>query len=208
MKKTCVLLVLFFLLLTYLGLEAESLSYPVMPNSEQLVRGYCSRVVDGDTAYFEIVENGIPVAHSYRFIGVDAPETVHPDMLVQPHGVDASDFTKEMLQNQWVYIEYDIQQTDRYSRHLCYVWLEDGTLFNMTLLEQGYGKFLVYPPNVKYSGFLVAAQKAAKQSLLGIWALITAEELAIDLTNITTEGLLSLQVRIEEELKVRSVVVE
>jgi hypothetical protein len=45
-----------------------------------------------------------------------------------------------------------------------------------------YGKFLVYPPNVKHSGFLVKAQKAAKQLLLGIWAPITAEELNIDLT--------------------------
>ena len=196
-------LVLAALLLALLATSAQA-AHPAMPDPDRLVRGYCSRVVDGDTAWIEVVEDAIPVAHTYRLIGVDTPETVHPDKPAQYYGREASAFTAETLQNQWVYIEYDLEKTDDYKRHLGYVWLEDGTLFNLTLLEQGYGKFMVIAPNVRYSAFFIAAQKAAQKAELGIWAPAPASVTQIDLKGMTVEELQALQARITDELQNRS----
>jgi micrococcal nuclease len=35
--------------------------------------------------------------HKVRLIGVDTPETVHPEKPVEPFGPEASDFTKKKL---------------------------------------------------------------------------------------------------------------
>ena len=200
MRKALALTALLLVLLVTPALAA----HPAMPDPDKLVRGYCSRVVDGDTAWIEVVEDAIPVAHTYRLIGVDTPETVHPDKPPQFYGKEASAFTAETLQDKWVYIEYDLEQTDDYKRHLGYVWLEDGTLFNMTLLEQGYGKFMVIAPNVRYSAFFIAAQKAAQKAQVGIWAPAPASVLLIDLKSMTLEELQILQTRITDELYKRS----
>ena len=200
MRKALALTVLLLVLPVF----SAQAAHPAMPDPDKLVRGYCSRVVDGDTAWIEVVEDAIPVAHTYRLIGVDTPETVHPDKPAQFFGKEASAFTAATLQNKWVYIEYDLEKTDDYKRHLGYVWQEDGTLFNMTLLEQGYGKFMVIAPNVRYSAFFIAAQKEAQKAEAGIWAPAPAKVMQIDLKGMTLEELQALQARITDELQNRS----
>lgn len=204
MRKVAFVLFLIICMLVSAGYASESLPRPPMPDTSDLIRGFCSRVVDGDTAYFEIVENGIPVAHSFRFIGVDTPETVHPDKAPQPYGKEASAFSTEVLLRNWVYIEYDIKKTDDYNRHLCYVWLEDGTLFNMMLLEKGYGKLSVYPPNIKYVDYFVLAQKASKAQKAGIWTPANGGNIGVDLDVLSDEELLLLREKLEEEIMDRS----
>lgn len=157
MKKLLIILLLFTL---------TASAAPIMP--DDLLEVVCVRVVDGDTAWFEDVDEY--VVHKVRFIGIDTPETVHPDMPEQPFGKEASAFTTATLLGQTAYLEYDIEPHDRYDRHLCYVWLEDGTLFNLALIEQGYATLMTYPPNVKYVDYFVAGQKAAREQRLGLWA--------------------------------------
>ncbi len=182
---------------------AEPAYRPVMPDPAALLRGYCSRVVDGDTAWFEVTQSGVPVAHSFRLIGVDTPETVHPDRPVEPWGAQASAFTAQALEGRWAYLEYDIEKTDAYGRQLAYVWLEDGTLLNYTLLEQGLGRFLVIAPNVKYSAHLIAAQKAAQAAGAGLWSPRPALGIDIDLKALSVAELLALQGMIAGELALR-----
>ncbi len=42
-----------------------------------------------------------------RLLGVDTPETVHPNKPVQFYGKEASNFTKESLTGKSVWLEYD-----------------------------------------------------------------------------------------------------
>ena len=58
------------------------------------------RVVDGDT----IIVEGVG---SVRLIGVDTPETVHPNRPVEFFGKEASAFTKRLLEGKQVRLEYD-----------------------------------------------------------------------------------------------------
>lgn len=104
------------------------------------------RVVDGDT----IVVNYNGIEEKVRLIGVDTPESVHPDSSKNGEaGLAASEYTKNRLDGQEVELEFDVQQRDMYGRLLAYVYI-DGVMFNKTLLEDGIANLATYPPNIKY----------------------------------------------------------
>jgi len=134
---------------------------PSIPNTAE--KALVSRVIDGDTIQ---LDDGRKV----RLIGVDTPETVHPQKEVEYYGKEASDFTKSILEGKEVYLEYDIQPTDKYGRTLAYVWLSDGTLFNELLVLKGFAQVATFPPNVKYVERFTAAQKQAMEANTGLWA--------------------------------------
>ena len=87
-----------------------------------------TRVVDGDT----LVVNIAGQEERVRLIGVDTPETVHPQKPVEYFGKEASAFTKGIAEGQSVRLEADPQNTnrDKYRRLLRYVYLPDGRLLN------------------------------------------------------------------------------
>ncbi len=104
------------------------------------------RIVDGDT----IVINYNGAEEKVRLIGVDTPESVHPDASKNTEaGKTASAYTTELLTGKSVSLEFDVQERDKYGRLLAYVYL-DGVMVNKTLLETGYANIATYPPNVKY----------------------------------------------------------
>ncbi|MFW5757614.1 MAG: thermonuclease family protein [Bacteroidota bacterium] len=125
------------------------------------------RVVDGDTFW---VEDGTEKGMKVRLIGVDTPETVHPQKPVEFYGKEASDFVKKMLEGKKVKLEYDVQEKDRYGRTLAYVYLEDGTFLNAELVRQGYAQVMTIPPNVKFSELFLDLQKKAREGELGLWS--------------------------------------
>ncbi|MDE7054421.1 MAG: thermonuclease family protein [Oscillospiraceae bacterium] len=104
------------------------------------------RVVDGDT----IVVNYNGVEEKVRLIGIDTPESVHPDNSKNTDaGFAASEFTKAYLTGEKIELEFDVQQRDQYGRLLAYVYF-NGEMFNEKLLRTGYANIATYPPNVKY----------------------------------------------------------
>jgi len=104
------------------------------------------RVVDGDTIIIDM--DG--VNERVRFIGLDAPESVHADETKNTEeGRLASEFTKEMLEGQMVTLEFDMQERDPFGRILAYVYLGDE-MFNKTLIREGHADAITYPPNLRY----------------------------------------------------------
>lgn len=124
-----------------------------------------SRVVDGDT--LKIVYNEKEV--SVRLIGIDTPESVHPDSNKNvPEGRLAADFTRRALEGKEVFLEFDISESDRYGRLLAYVWTEDG-MFNKALLKAGMASVYTYPPDVKYAEEFMELEKEARKNKIGLW---------------------------------------
>ncbi len=68
-------------------------------------------------------------------------------------------------------LEFDQEREDQFGRLLAYVHLSDGTLFNETLLRQGYAQLYIVPPNDKYEARFTAAQQEARDANRGLWAL-------------------------------------
>ena len=143
--------------------------------NSDIVSGFVARVVDGDTAVIRV--NGSD--RRVRFLGVDTPETVHPKKGVQPYGKEASNFSKDTLTGRQVWLEYDKNPTDRYDRHLAYIWLKKPAkinddsirrdMYNATLLAKGYAKVMIIKPNNRYEKLFRQIESEAKSAKLGMW---------------------------------------
>lgn len=123
-------------------------------------------VVDGDTIKIETGE-------TVRYIGIDTPETVHPDKPVQCYGKEASDKNTTLVEGKIVELEKDISEKDKYGRLLRYIWLGD-MLVNETLVREGYAQSSSYPPDIKYQDRFLAAQKLAREEQKGLWGAVCA----------------------------------
>lgn len=124
------------------------------------------RVVDGDT----IVVDFNDTKERVRFIGVDTPETVHPELGEEPFGKEASDYTKQRLEGQTIELEFDVQERDQYGRLLAYIWIGNEHL-NATMLKEGYATLSTWPPNVKYVDEFTQYQKQAREAQKGLWGI-------------------------------------
>jgi micrococcal nuclease len=161
-RKTIILLLLLLILVSILCIY-----YYILSNGDIELKGpyQVVRIVDGDTIILDI--NGIN--ERVRLIGIDTPESVHPDPDKNvPYGKAASDFTKSMLENNQVQIELDVQERDQYGRLLAYVYY-DGEMFNKILLKEGHAVVATYPPNIKYVDDFTDLQEKARKEGKGLW---------------------------------------
>ena len=113
------------------------------------------RVVDGDTIVV-ILDNE---EQTVRLIGINAPESVHPDESRNtPEGQAASDYVSELMDGvDEVYLEFDQEKYDSYDRLLAYVFYFDGDeliMLNKRILDAGYADPLIIAPNTRYSKLL------------------------------------------------------
>jgi endonuclease YncB( thermonuclease family) len=140
-------------------------------------------VTDGDTIKVSIEGT----TKTIRMIGMDTPETVDPRKPVQCFGKEASNKTKATLLNQMVRLESDPTQgeLDKYQRLLRYVFLEDGTNFEKSMIEQGYAHEYTYDTPYKYQTEFKAAQKEARDNQRGLWNPATCNG-TTDSTSLTT----------------------
>ena len=127
-----------------------------------------SRVVDGDTVEITPAVDGLT---QVRLIGVDTPETSHPTYGEQPYGQQAKEFTASRLEEERVALNFDVEKVDPYGRLLAYVWLANGSMFNETLVKEGYAQVATFPPNVKYTDRFLQAQRDAREAGRGLWGL-------------------------------------
>jgi micrococcal nuclease len=125
-------------------------------------------VNDGDTI---VVGEPDGSSKTVRLIGVDTPETVDPRKVVQCGGKEASDHTKAVMKNAKVRLapDPDDSDTDKYGRLLRYVYLEDGTLYNEQLIQQGYGFAYTIFGFSRLDQFK-ADQRTAQAAGRGIWS--------------------------------------
>ena len=122
-------------------------------------------VVDGDTILVRFGGNKERV----RLIGVDTPETHHPEKAVQCYGQAATDYLQMKLDGEDVRLEADSTNTnrDRYDRLLRYVYL-DEELVNESIIRDGYGFAYTLFPFQKIDDFKLAQEHAATNNL-GLW---------------------------------------
>ena len=126
-----------------------------------------TRIIDGDTV--EIRYGG--KLTSVALIGVDTPETVHPQKPVEPYGKEATTFIRNLLLGESVYLRFDGDKTDKYGRMLAYLYrAPDGLFVNLEIVRQGYGKvYTVFP--FKHKSVFQHYSGQAQQARRGLWGL-------------------------------------
>ena len=121
------------------------------------------RAVDGDTL---LLESG----HRVRLLGVDTPETKHPEKPEQRFGKEAADFTALWVNRKPVRLVFDRERLDRYDRVLAWVYVDD-TCLNVELVRAGLSPAIVRSPlRADLRKILLAAEVEAKDAKRGIWA--------------------------------------
>lgn len=159
-------LMLFFLFLTGCDTSLQS-------QSQECVKCELINVIDGDTLSV-VYDSAIT---KVRLIGIDTPESVHPDEeLNNQYGDKASEYTQELLADiKYVYLEFDESMYDEYDRLLAYVYLSDNQAFeesiNFILVSNGYALNKEFAPNTRYAAELEAAFEDAKTNEKGLWQL-------------------------------------
>jgi micrococcal nuclease len=137
----------------------------------RMVKAEVVRAVDGDTVQVRIPNPpaDLGTVETIRLIGVDTPETVHPNKPVEYFGAEASNFTRERLLNKPVYLAFDWDLRDRYGRLLAYIYTEDGQCFNARLVREGYGHAYVSYP-FQFMDEFKALEADARHKKRGLWA--------------------------------------
>lgn len=119
------------------------------------------RVIDGDTIE---LANGERV----RYIGIEAPELIRPERSIECFAREAVAKNKELVEGVEVRLERDINDRDKYGRLLRYIWTEEK-MINLLLVEEGYASAAAFPPDVKYAGEFVVAERRARETNSGLW---------------------------------------
>jgi micrococcal nuclease len=111
-----------------------------------------------------------------RLIGVDTPETKHPNKPVEHFGKEAAAFTRRTVEGRRVRLELDPANASRahkdstqQRRTLAYVFLEDGTLLNAEIIQQGYGFAYTRFPFARMEEFR-RLEREAREQRRGLWA--------------------------------------
>ena len=125
------------------------------------------RVIDGDTIVVSPNEK-------VRLIGVDTPETVHPNKAVHCFGKDAKAFTRRMVERRSIRLVLDESNAardhkDRYGRTLAYVYFDDGTMLNAELIRRGYAHAYTRFPFRHIVEFR-EMERVARSQAVGLWS--------------------------------------
>lgn len=140
---------------------------PARATTHKTILSPVIRVIDGDTIVVEINS----AQEKIRLIGVNTPETVDPRKQVECFGMEASIFVKNLLLNKSVRLESDATQGDRdkYGRLIRFVFLEDGTLVNKKIIEEGHGHEYTYRTPYRYQIEFKTAERLAREEKRGLW---------------------------------------
>lgn len=133
-----------------------------------------SKHTDGDTLHVVAVTTGVAmvagVDTTVRLLEIDTPESVDPSSPDQCYSAKASNRLAQLLpigSSAWVLPDKEL--LDPYGRTLLYLWTEDGTFVNLSMVEQGYARAVLYAPNDMYISEMRAAEAQARADGLGLW---------------------------------------
>lgn len=152
-----------------------------------------AKVFDGDTVK---LDNGETV----RLIGMDAPETHHPEIPVQRFGEESAAFLSRMVQGAEVTLEIEPDEPkDVHGRTLAYVWKGD-LLVNAEMLRKGYAYTYTLYAFRRRAEFM-ALEQSARRAQVGLWHLSLRDGRIANLVNRYEQLSLEGRVRLDEDLE-------
>ena len=125
---------------------------------------FCNGIADGDTLFVRIRNRN----ETIRLLGVDTPEVKSKYTNEEPHGKEASSYTRNLVKRKKIRLEFDIEKRDKYKRLLAYVYLPDGRMLNRALIKMGYARVYKFYKYKNKKEFMKLEQEA-KKKCLGIW---------------------------------------
>lgn len=125
------------------------------------------RVIDGDSAV--ISSFGGHQHQRLRVLSLDCPEDTTKKQWL---GNVATKRAKQLIEGKQVKIELSAKSNpyDKYRRLLAYVWIDNDTMLEDILLEEGLAQIrYLYAPDLKYKARFMEEQNYAKSKKIGVW---------------------------------------
>ena len=121
--------------------------------------------IDGDTV--KIKYKGKTT--SVQLIGVNAPETMRSKQRQEFYGEEATEYLREFLLDDLIYLRFDEDKWDEHERILGYVYrASDGVFVNLEMIREGYAEVdLRYA--FKYEELFTDHESRAKNQRKGLW---------------------------------------
>lgn len=176
-KKGACHLFIFLLVLTSSSSRAQTRQEPLFTSMNPIYEHIrVKEVISTDTLYLENDEK-------VRLIGLKAPLAPRPEKIerdqfgfviekTRPFETleeRALDFAKELLEDNFIRLEFDSKKRGEGNILLAYVYLADtGTFVNEEILKQGYASLSLSAPNLKHAEKLRAAYQTARQEKRGL----------------------------------------
>jgi len=120
-------------------------------------------VIDGDTIKIESPKNGKTL--TVRLLHINTAEKGEKCYK------EAKEKLQELVENKTIWLERDMQGTDKYNRSLRYVFLSHNTdpqnyenFVNLMIVKEGLATMLIIEPNMKYKLLFEKALKKAENS--------------------------------------------
>jgi micrococcal nuclease len=144
------------------GQDEPAAPYPEPAGTHKWV--LVERVLSGDTLYCFGGEK-------VRLIGAEAPSPGMPGELSEPHGKEAAEFTRGLVEGKRVRLTFGPRRRGAGNRTLAYVWLDDGRMLNLEMLLLGHAELDRWtPPCPGYVAAFRQAEEVASAAGLGLWA--------------------------------------
>lgn len=147
--------------------------------SHPLETAYVKRVVDGDTLIADV--DG--VEERVRLVGIDAPESVHPDEERNSvYGRLASEHMNGLVHDgALIWLQREVSDRDDYGRLLRHIWLDEpsdledemeisGKMLDAMMVSDGYARAVDFPPDTGYSGLFHSLEDMARSAGAGVIA--------------------------------------
>lgn len=125
-------------------------------------------VTDGDTFKVSIDWK----VNTIRILWMDTPEKFTTRTWYKEcYGEEASNYAKKLLVWKNVYLEKDISQDDKdkYSRLLRHVFFEDGSSFQVKMINDWYAFYYFYKKATFYDKSFKLAESSAKSNNIWVW---------------------------------------
>lgn len=125
---------------------------------------YIESVIDADTVRADCFEESV------RLLLVDAPEVARDGQPAECFGEEAADYLRTRLpEGTRIRFEAGVVDTDRFGRHLRYIWLGDE-LLNDTLVREGWAIRYRAAEDVTHQARVIEAENEARANGRGLWS--------------------------------------
>jgi endonuclease YncB( thermonuclease family) len=119
-------------------------------------------VISGDSLK---LDTGTVITYS----SLKAPDMKANEQRIIDYAKESRDYHEQLMRGQEIYVEWGAKIRNDDGIYQPYVFLKDGTFVNQKLLESGYVKLDIVPPNLEHNEELQKAARDARQNGMGLW---------------------------------------
>jgi len=132
-----------------------------LPTNTERISGLVTRVLDAET--IEVATGN--TTYRVRYIGLDAPN-IAP--VLEWRAAQAISTNEMLVSGRRVVLVKDVSETDANGNYLRYVMVGD-TFVNYQLIQKGFSRVAITPPDVACQNSFLAAQVEAQAGIRGLW---------------------------------------